>query len=115
MSFLKHLSGAKYHHKPYYDTRHLDHRMPHHRGRTGPAVFSGLLECIIGKKAIAIPIVIGVLVVGVGFIILCVFAVLKLLPLVAPLFRQFEQVGVNGLVDTAIGIIRAILAGGGKG
>jgi hypothetical protein len=109
MSLLKHILKARYHDQRCYDTRHLNHRMSHHHDKhAGSAEFAGLLESIIRKRALATPMVIAVLVGGVILIILGIFAVSKLLPMAAPLLKQFEQVGVNGLVDMALGIMKTI-------
>lgn len=45
---------------------------------------------------------------------LCIMAVIMLLPWVLSLFGYVEQGGVNGIVDIALRIIRGIWGGSGK-
>lgn len=103
MGFLNH---SHHHH----DSRHLEHR---HQGHS--VVLTGLLERILRNKALAIPIIIGVLPVGVIFTLFSAFAVLNFVPAAASLLKQFEQGGVSGLVPPALDVIETILEAGGKG
>lgn len=112
MDFLEQMIRTKNHkHKHHdYDSHRFDHGGSSRQGHAGADTLILLAKSIIKNKTLLIFLIIAILVLA----MLCIFAVIMILPWVLSLFGYVEQGGINGIVDIALRIIRSIWEGSGK-
>jgi hypothetical protein len=111
MDFLEHRSEAKHHYDHQYDNYHFGHGGSYLQGQIGPAILMRLAKSIIRNKTLLIALVIASLI----LVMLCIMALIKLVPFVSSMFGYVEQSGIKGIVDSILKIGRTLLEAGGKG